>query len=1407
MKIEVCANDEFIILKNGPSSLWWPRSSPHPNENESERINFDPNLSNRPIKPKFKITNSSQTFRSKDIVCYGLVYGFVGQFNNDKLILIKKKLSIGRLPLGSCDEIFQIQNIVIIPLDCTRDFLIDLELDMCQTDSCCSPISSVPCFPQSQPAVQITLKDQFSNQSNLILSNSVQRTWNQIKLTASNVKPKVSSIITNVNQQQQPISKLIEDREKLDRRLNEEAIKMFNLTSSFYYSLTGDLTNSVQRQQKLRKLLVKSNSNDKSDVDMRSIPLWQRVDDRFFWNKHMLAPIIDIFTDNESLNLSKEKIQCYSPLWIVPIIQGFVRIEKCCFDLEENSPVGAINISDSNEKDQTINEISSNPNKDKILVDSFLETRDYYWMALISRRNRFRDGTRYKKRGLDENGKCANYVETEQIFSYGHHTVSFVCVRGSVPLFWSQPGFKYRPPPILERSEQENQKVFRSHFEEEFKIYGDNIVAINLIEQNGREKVLSDAYKHHVLQMNDPRLTYVTFDFHNYCRGMKFENVSILITKIYDLIKEMRYCWIDKDGVICEQKGTFRINCIDCLDRTNIVMTAIAKTVMDVQLVRLGLLPPEGQLSANSKRIFQLMWARNGDTISKQYAGTAALKGDYTRTGERKITGVVRDGYNSANRYYLNRFKDAYRQAAIDSMQGLPITDVLSSPQDRSPKKSITSNSLVGNDLEYHERIKMVIEDCKKILLPEDEVILGGWPLVDADPVTGTILTNAKSSNEIPECEMDIVLILTKDYYYVADYDDQTDRIVKYQKVALEDLEKIEIGAEPSYSNGPFRNQSFPISHAIRFHYTIGNQTGYFHMFRSTNTRFFNNMAIPIRTREEALESLKAVCESFKVALSVKSLNVPFLEISRLERRKSKRILLLSSFKSDKNDAFNRMKSLPSDNSYIINSKKLFTGVYTHFSRLRGKLTGTSSVGNQGSCSRQNSVVDGVTIQDQDFDCQKMEELECESDDDDSTSFGKQLKEKPLNDVRLSSDYSEGSEFGSEQILPPINEICSPCLDDEQIYFTDGNDKVLKSCGILATSPTLIKRSNTSDKSNISNLKTFKESFMSSSDYRQQQSKDSPEKRMKSIFHDVDDFVIESMKKASLRQIRKAASKSQISLNQTESAKQIKKTNEKNSNIRSMTMLMNPNEDCLYQSTIRKCFFNSELALNSIVSQPIIKSDLLTSSKFSSQGSLSDNKNAENQSITTTSKSDINCSMLSFPSSSLATLSYQDAENEFKSLGCESISGKQYDTYLDKNINANRENPSDFNKETSLSYSDLAFSANHGWLKTSLSSNTLQNSSEFMSLTLPPTASASNISDENDHKTVPNHHVTADNSSFTATFCVKKDLVMSPLTRITKDVSKNEIYSDRSNFDVSRTSSTFESKRDEILNRTNIIEI
>ena len=31
---------------------------------------------------------------------------------------------------------------------------------------------------------------------------------------------------------------------------------------------------------------------------------------------------------------------------------------------------------------------------------------------------------------------------------------------------------------------------------------------------------------------------------------------------------------------------------------------------------------------------YQEIWANNGDALSRQYAGTAALKGDFTRTGD-----------------------------------------------------------------------------------------------------------------------------------------------------------------------------------------------------------------------------------------------------------------------------------------------------------------------------------------------------------------------------------------------------------------------------------------------------------------------------------------------------------------------------------------------------------------------------------------------------------------------------------------------------------------------------------------------------------------------------------------------------------------------------------------------------
>lgn len=89
---------------------------------------------------------------------------------------------------------------------------------------------------------------------------------------------------------------------------------------------------------------------------------------------------------------------------------------------------------------------------------------------------------------------------------------------------------------------------------------------------------------------------------------------------------------------------------MDCLDRTNVVQAMIARQVMEMMLMKLGMLMPDQTLPAPCEQAFRFMWANNGDAISHQYAGTAAMKGDYTRTGHRKIAGTLKDGFHSANR-------------------------------------------------------------------------------------------------------------------------------------------------------------------------------------------------------------------------------------------------------------------------------------------------------------------------------------------------------------------------------------------------------------------------------------------------------------------------------------------------------------------------------------------------------------------------------------------------------------------------------------------------------------------------------------------------------------------------------------------------------------------------------------
>eukprot|EP00061_Rhincodon_typus_P014315 g41259.t1 len=170
-----------------------------------------------------------------------------------------------------------------------------------------------------------------------------------------------------------------------------------------------------------------------------------------------------------------------------------------------------------------------------------------------------------------------------------------------------------------------------------------------------------------------------------------------------------------------------------------------------IWLKKLGVMPPEQPLPQKCYRIYQIMWANNGDAISRQYAGTAALKvtpssfhfialqfsdwngllGDFTRTGERKLAGMMKDGYNSANRYYLNRFRDAYRQAVIDPMQGIPVTEDLYSIFSKEKEHEALQKQ---NQRSQQEQFSLLLQNYMKMLLPDDEKFHGGWAVIDCDP-------------------------------------------------------------------------------------------------------------------------------------------------------------------------------------------------------------------------------------------------------------------------------------------------------------------------------------------------------------------------------------------------------------------------------------------------------------------------------------------------------------------------------------------------------------------------------------------------------------------------------------------------------------------------------------------------
>ncbi|KAM4031701.1 phosphatidylinositide phosphatase SAC2 isoform 2-T2 [Anomaloglossus baeobatrachus] len=768
----------------------------------------------------------------------------------------------------------------------------------------------------------------------------------------------LTQIKSNVSVPNKKKGKDNKEKERLERRLLDELFKMFLDSDSFYYSWTYDLSNSVQRQ---------------SSSESVGRPLWRRVDERFFWNRQMLQDLIELEDE-------------HGRPWILPIIQGFVQIEELVVNYNESSD-------DEKSSPET-------PPQEAACVD---DVHPRFLVAVISRRSRHRAGMRYKRRGVDKNGNVANYVETEQFIHVHNHTLSFVQTRGSVPVFWSQAGYRYNPRPRLDKGEVETNMYFCSHFNKELEIYKKQVL-INLVDQTGREKVIGDAYMKQVLMFNCSNLTYVTFDFHEHCRGMKFENVQTLTDAISDIIMEMKWCWVDQAGVICKQEGIFRVNCMDCLDRTNVVQAAIARVVMEQQLKKLGVLPPEQPLPVKCYRLYQMMWANNGDAISRQYAGTAALKGDFTRTGERKLAGVMKDGVNSANRYYINRFKDAYRQAVIDLMQGIPVTEDLYSIFTKEKEHEALERQSQRN---HQELISQLLQNYMQMLLPDNEKFHGGWALIDCDP----------SLIDATHKDVDVLLLLSNCAYYVAYYDDEVDKVNQYQRLSLEDLEKIEIGPEPTFFGKPKFS-------CMRLHYKYQGNGGYFHTLRAV-TRSLD---------EDGKDTLLCIAEMLRITKQALGSDVSIIE-KKLERKSSKPHEEIMGIRS-------KGQKLGINSVGLTQSKNFLMSKFSSLNQ-KVKQTNIGSLRKLGTFNK--AEVKGFlkpTLQ-----------VNLWKSDSSLENPGSDGKGHMESDLDLSSDSDS---YHSDEYIPKSD-------DDGQVSGSLENigqvDYVLPSCGIIASVPRLRSRS------------------------------------------------------------------------------------------------------------------------------------------------------------------------------------------------------------------------------------------------------------------------------------------------------------------------------------------------------------
>nr|CAD7577451.1 unnamed protein product [Timema californicum] len=124
------------------------------------------------------------------------------------------------------------------------------------------------------------------------------------------------------------------------------------------------------------------------------------------------------------------------------------------------------------------------------------------------------------------------------------------------------------------------------------------------------------------------------------------------------------------------QTGVVRVNCVDCLDRTNTAQFAFGKCALGFQLCALGVLnSPLLEFDTDCVRMLEELYEDHGDTLALQYGGSQLVHRIKTYRKTAPWTSQGNDIMQTLSRYYSNTFSDAEKQHTINLFLGLFVPD------------------------------------------------------------------------------------------------------------------------------------------------------------------------------------------------------------------------------------------------------------------------------------------------------------------------------------------------------------------------------------------------------------------------------------------------------------------------------------------------------------------------------------------------------------------------------------------------------------------------------------------------------------------------------------------------------------------------------------------------------------